>query len=141
MDDVELTHRECVRLLRSPERGRHGIVAIDGLKPVPRVCLLLDAGDVLIPTGPDSGLVRVAALRPVSLEFTDRAKDGRLRWTVRGIGLARPMTGLDVPHPVPRSTVLAAMPDAFRNGVRVVVARYRGNRPADGIVIPAPRVG
>ncbi|GAB3360923.1 hypothetical protein [Amycolatopsis echigonensis] len=141
MDDVELTHRECVRLLRSPERGRHGIVAIDGLKPVPRVCLLLDAGDVLIPTGPDSGLVRVAALRPVSLEFTDRGKDGRLRWTVRGIGLARPMTGLDVPHPVPRSTVLAAMPDAFRNGVRVVVARYRGNRPADGVVIPAPRVG
>ncbi|WP_116200205.1 hypothetical protein [Amycolatopsis circi] len=141
MDDAELTHRECVRLLRSPERGRRGIVAIDGLEPVPRVCLLLDAGDVLIPAGPDSGLVRVAAWRPVSLEFTDRDKEGRLRWTVRGIGLARPMTGLDVPRPLPRSTVLAAMPDAFRNGVRVVVARYRGNRPADGVVIPAPRSG
>ncbi|MFD2467658.1 hypothetical protein [Amycolatopsis silviterrae] len=135
MDGLELTHGECVRLLRSPERGREAIVAFDGRTPVPRACLLLDAGDVLIPTGPDSGLVRVAALRPVSLEFTDRDKDGRLRWTVRGIGLARPMTGLDVPHPLPRSTVLAAVPDAFRNGVRVVVARYRGNRP----VIPAPR--
>lgn len=141
MDDVLLGHCDCVRLLRSPERVRCGIVAIDGGAPVPLACVLLDSGDVLIPTGPDSSLVQMAALHPVSVEFTDRDRLGRVRWTVHGVGLARRMTGADVPRPVRRTPVLAMVPDVFGSGVRVVVARYHGCRPAADVEIPSPRGG
>ncbi|HWD03231.1 MAG TPA: hypothetical protein VG674_12350 [Amycolatopsis sp.] len=141
MESLLLEHRDCVRLLRSPERVRCGFVAIDGREPVPLACVLLDSGDVLIPAGPGSPLVQMAALHPVVVEFTDYDPTGRVRWTVRGIGLARPMTGSDVPRPALHSPVLAAIPDTFGNGVRVVMARYHGRRIADDVAIPAPRVG
>ncbi|TNC28030.1 hypothetical protein [Amycolatopsis alkalitolerans] len=138
MNSVALTHRECVRLLRSPERGRYGTVTIDDLAPIPLLCLMLDDGDLLIPTGDDRSLIRAAAGRPVSVEFAHRDRDNKQCWTVRGIGLARPMSALDRPRPLPRSTVLAT-PGAFRNGIRVVIAHLTGSQTATDAAIPQPR--
>lgn len=139
MNSLTLTHRDCVQLVRSPERGRYGAVTIDGVAPVPLACLMLDDGDLLIPTGDDRSLVRAAAGRPVSVEFTHRDRYGHLCWTVKGVGLARPMSSLDLPRPLPRSTVIETMPGAFSNGVRVVIARLTGFQMVTDTSIPQPR--
>jgi|SRR5438067_11740159 len=126
MNVITLTHPDCTRLLRLPERGRFGMVTIGVLPPEPLGCVVLDDGDLLIPTGSSRSLVRAAAGRPVSVEFTHRDLDGQVCWTVTGIGLARPMNPLDRPNPLPHTTVTATMPDAFRNGIRVIIARFTG---------------
>lgn len=139
MNRVTLTHRDCVQLVRSPEGGRYGSVTIDGMAPIPLACLMLDDGDLLIPTGNDRSLVRAAARRPVSVEFTDRGQDGQLRWSVRGVGLARPLCLVDLPRPLPQRPLVTALPGAFRNGVRVVMARLSGFQLLTDIPIPPPR--
>ncbi|WP_020658917.1 hypothetical protein [Amycolatopsis benzoatilytica] len=137
MESGTLTHRDCVRLLRSAGPSRCGSVSIDGLAPVLLACLVLDDGDVLIPALPDSPLVRAAALRPVAVEFACGDPGAGGHWTVRGIGLARLLAGSDVPRP--RTTVLATLPHAG-GGLRVVVARYHGTR-TPSVAIPLPRPG
>lgn len=129
---IPLTHAECFRLVATPERGRHAMVSIDGAEPTRLACVVLDAGRLLIPTGTDRGLVRAAAGRPVSIEFSQQDHDGRPCWTVHGLGLARPMVHADRPNPLPRTTVTMEMAAPFENGVVVELARLRGHR-----VLPA----
>jgi hypothetical protein len=125
---IPLTHAECFRLVATPERGRHAMVSIDGAPPTRLACVVLDPGRLLIPTGADRGLVRAAAGRPISIEFTQRDHDGRPYWTVSGLGLARPMVHADRPNPLPRTTVTREMATPFENGVVVELARLRGHR-------------
>lgn len=122
-----LTHAECFRLVGSPERGRLGQVSIDGRPPVALGCVVLDSGRLLIPTGTDRTLVRAAAGRPVSVEFSHHDHGGR-GWWVAGMGLARPMGYADRPDPLPRTTVTSAMTSPFANGIVVDVARLTGHR-------------
>lgn len=125
---IPLTHAECFRLVTTPERGRHAMISIDGAPPRKLACVVLDSGRLLIPTGTDRGLVRAAAGRPVSLEFTQHNHDSGTCWTVSGLGLARPMRPTDRPNPLPRTTVTMEMVRPFENGVVVELARLRGHR-------------
>src|SRR5437763_15413334 len=88
---VPLSHADCFRLVSAPERGRRAMVSIDGRPPVQLACVVLDSDRLLIPTGTDRSLVRAAAGRPVSIEFTYHDHGGQASWTVVGMGLARPM--------------------------------------------------
>lgn len=141
MHTETLTHQACVGLLRTPERGHYGIVTIDAFAAVPLACVVLDDGDLLIPTGEDHTLVQAASGRPVSVEFTRHDRYGRLCWSIRGIGLARPMRRPDLPRPLPHSTVLTAGLDGFGSGIRLVTARLTGYRMLTEIPVPAPRAG
>ncbi|HKS44891.1 MAG TPA: hypothetical protein VJT49_07190 [Amycolatopsis sp.] len=135
MPAIPLTHAECFRLVGSPERGRRAMVSIDGRPPVPLGCLVLEVGRLLIPTGTDRTLVRASAGRPVFVEFHSREHDGT-KWTVAGMGLARPMGYADLPRPLPRTTVTKEMASPFENGIVVDVARLTGQRACP----PAPEV-
>ncbi|WP_199432831.1 hypothetical protein [Qaidamihabitans albus] len=128
MAATELTHQDCIKLIRSPERSRTGMVAVDGRDSVPLACFVLDNGDVLVPTGESRALLRAAAGCPVRVEFSHRDRDGHTAWTVTGTGLARPLHRRDQPRPFPHTTGALAMLQAFQNGIRVRVARLTGVR-------------
>ncbi|GLY67795.1 hypothetical protein Atai01_44140 [Amycolatopsis taiwanensis] len=125
---IPLTHAECFRLVGTPERGRHAMVSIDGAPAVRLACVVLDSARLLIPTGTDRTLVRAAAGRPVSIEFTQHDHAGRPSWQVVGLGLARPMGYADRPNPLPRTTVTMTMAAPFENGIVVELARLTGHR-------------
>lgn len=125
---IPLTHAECFRLVGTPERGRHAMVSINGAPAVRLACVVLDNGRLLIPTGTDRALVRAAAGRPLSIEFTQHDHAGRPTWQVTGVGLARPMGYADRPNPLPRTTVTMAMARPFENGLVVELARLTGHR-------------
>lgn len=118
-----LSHVECVKLIRSPERYRPLLVSIDGCEPVSRMCFVLDDGDLLVPAGHDRSLIRHAAGRAVSVRVSQRSVHPPGSWTVTGVGLARPMLAADRPQPLPRA---AGGPGAFDAGLRVVMARLTG---------------
>lgn len=128
MGAIPLTHAECFRLVATPERGRRGMVSIDGAPPVQLACVVLDDGHLLIPTGTDRTLVRAAAGRPVWIEFTEHDHEGKPSWRVAGLGLARPMGYADRPDPLPRTTVTMEMTAPFENGIVVDLARLTGQR-------------
>lgn len=116
-----LSHRECVKLIRSPERYRHALVSIDGQDPVSVMCFVLDDGDLLVPAGEDPYLIRRSASRTVAVTVTHRNLHAPGGWTVTGVGLARPLVSADRPVPFPHQTS-----SEFRAGIRVVMARLTG---------------
>jgi hypothetical protein len=120
-----LSHRECVKLIRAPERYRHALLSIDGQDPVSLMCFVLDDGDLLVPAGQDPSLIRRAAGRTVAVTVTHRHLHAPGGWTVTGIGLARPLVAADRPVPFPRTT--SAVPADFRAGIRIVTARLTGH--------------
>lgn len=138
MAAIPLTHAECYRLVGTPERGRHAMVSIDGAPAVRLACVALDNGRLLIPTGTDRALVRAAAGRPVSIEFTQHDHAGGPCWQVTGVGLARPMGYADRPNPLPRTTVTMAMATPFENGLVVELARLTGHRTVPETVAATP---
>ena len=113
-----LSHGECVKLVRSPERYRPALVSVDGREPATLRCFVVDNGDFLVPG--DRALVRAAAGRTVTITVTHRGLAG---WTVTGLGLARPLSPADRPDPLPR---LSGRAVDFTLGVRVVIARLTG---------------
>ncbi|GAB2999187.1 hypothetical protein LWP59_20670 [Amycolatopsis acidiphila] len=119
-----LSHVECVKLIRSPERYRPVLVSIDGQQPVTLTCFVLDDGDLLVPAGRDRALVRRAAGRTASVNITQRSLHPPGGWTVTGIGLARPLVAADRPDSLPRNLA----PGAFDAGIRIAMARLTGCR-------------
>ncbi|RJQ87260.1 hypothetical protein [Amycolatopsis panacis] len=140
MAGVLLTHRECVGLLQPEGSPRCGLVAIDGRVPVPLACFPLAGGDVFIPAEEDGVLARMAAWRPVSIEFTGRDQAGSGRWTVRGLGLARPIHDPAGPWRLPRAARLAVS-GRCGGGVRVVLARLHGYQEDPAVDLPMQRAG
>lgn len=116
-----LTHAECVDLVRGPGRTRTALVAVDGAGPVPLACVVVGGGNVVVPTGRDTSLIRAAAGRPVEIEFADGG------WTITGLGLARPLEPDDRPL-APRRTGPVALGSSFDNGILVLIARLAGHR-------------
>ncbi|MEU6641848.1 hypothetical protein ABZ863_04795 [Saccharomonospora sp. NPDC046836] len=132
MTVTSLSHEDCVRLVAAPDRGRVGLLSVDGNRPVPLVCFVQTDGDVLIPTGEDRTLLRAAAGRPVTVEFTHPDPDGDSSWTIVAIGLAKPLNRRDEPAGFPYTSGALAMLEAFRNGLRVRVARLEGHPAGAG---------
>ncbi|GHF37531.1 hypothetical protein FHX82_006378 [Amycolatopsis bartoniae] len=116
-----LSHDECVKLVRSPERYRPALLSVDGREPVTLRCFVLDNGDFLVPG--DRALVRAAAGRTVTVTVTHRGLPALAGWTVTGLGLARPLVAADRPDPLPR---ISGGTVDFAVGVRVVIARLTG---------------
>ena len=69
-----LSHGECVKLVRSPERYRPALVSVDGREPATLRCFVVDNGDFLVPG--DRALVRAAAGRTVTITVTPRGRAG-----------------------------------------------------------------
>jgi hypothetical protein len=138
VQETILTHQDCVKLVGSPERGRYGVVSIDGRPSVVFACLILGNGDLLIPTGQDMSIVRAAAGRPVTVEFTHPGHRGHGGWIVTGTGLARPLRHGDTPRPIPHSTLALATRGVFDNGFRVCIARMTGHRKPAPATTPWP---
>ncbi|WP_157360502.1 hypothetical protein [Amycolatopsis thermoflava] len=128
MNASELPHNECVKVLRAPERSHYCWMSIDGRHPVRLACLVRDDGDLLIPATIPRPLIAELTWRPVTVEFHSRAAHGPSWWTVTGKGLARPLSMNDLPKPLPHTTILSSDPESFRHGLRVLVARYTGQR-------------
>lgn len=118
-----LSHADCVKLIRSPERYRPVLVSIDGCRPVSLTCFVLDGGDLLVPTGGDRALICRAAGRTVSVSVTHQSPHPPGSWTVTGLGLARPLVPADRPQPLPRATSEAD----FATGIRIAMARLTGH--------------
>ncbi|KAA9157460.1 hypothetical protein FPZ12_025145 [Amycolatopsis acidicola] len=127
-----LSHHECVKRARSPERYHRARLSIDGREPERYGCFVLDDGDLLVPTGPDRSLVRAASGRPVVVTISQPGR-GEPGWTITGMGLARPLVPADRPRPVPHTT--GALAGRFANGIRIVMARLTGWEE-----LPAPRI-
>jgi hypothetical protein len=141
VQETTLTHQDCVKLVGSPERGRYGVVSIDGRPSVVLACLILGNGDLLIPSGQDTSLVRAAAGRPVTVEFTHHGHRGHGGWVITGTGLARPLRHGDTPRPIPHNTLALATRGTFDNGLRVCIARMTGHRKPAPAAIPRPPAG
>ncbi|HVV12279.1 hypothetical protein [Amycolatopsis sp.] len=133
-----LSHQECVKRVRSPERYREALLSVDGREPVRYACFVLDDGDLIVPTGPDRSLVRAANGRPVVVSMSQPGR-GDAGWTVTGMGLARPLAPADRPHPVPHTT--GALAGRFDNGIRIVMARLTGWEDVPEHRIPPQRDG
>ncbi|TNC21820.1 hypothetical protein [Amycolatopsis alkalitolerans] len=112
-----LSHGECVRLIRSPQRFRPVLASIDGQDPVSLTCFVRDDGDLLVPAGADRALVRRAAGRTVTITVTQRNLHAPGGWTVTGIGLARPLAAAERPRGISAD---------FGLGLRVEIARLTG---------------
>jgi hypothetical protein len=119
-----LSHGECVKLIRSPERYRPVLASVDGGDPASLTCFVLDDGDLLVPAGPDRSLIRRAAGRTVAVSVTQPNLHQPGGWTVTGIGLARPLVAADRPDPLPRTT--SSVAGDFATGIRIVMARLTG---------------
>lgn len=141
MDLISLAHSECVKLVRSPERCRTALVSIEGRAPMALLCFILDNGDVLIPNGKDPVAFRVAALRPVTVEFSHLDRYGPGGWTITGAGIAYPMTYRDHLTPVTRLAVWQAKVTTFENGLRIRIARLTGSLTTVESAIPRQRDG
>ncbi|TNC24182.1 hypothetical protein [Amycolatopsis alkalitolerans] len=130
MRATTLSHTECVRLARSPDRYRPALASFDGAEPIPLLCLVLGDGDLLVPAGQDPSLVRMAAGRTVSVTVADRDTGGG--WVVTGVGLARPLTPAD----------RAGLPvtEDFGTGIRIAMARMTGRSTAPEPEVPRPRL-
>lgn len=139
MNATPLTHDDCVRLVRSPERYRTGLISVDGHAPLVLACLILDEGDLLIPTASDRTLQRTSRGRPVIANFTHHGLC--TSWSITGSGLARPLCERDRPDPMPHTTMPhTTVPFAgfFENGIRVLMARLTGRRGGD-VHVPRQR--
>ncbi|GAA1939420.1 hypothetical protein [Amycolatopsis minnesotensis] len=134
MNATPLTHDDCVRLVRSPERYRTGLISVDGHAPLVLACLVLDEGDLLIPTASDRTLQRTSRGCPVIANFTHHGLC--TSWSITGSGLARPLREHDRPSPMPHTPLSLA--GFFENGIRVLMARFTGRRGGD-VHVPRQR--
>lgn len=119
MDFPTLTHQECIAVVARPERDRTVVLTITSHPPLTLVCVVRTAGDIIVPTGTDPWLERMAHGKPVTVEFP-----GEPCYAITGVGLACPLRHED------RLVAKAALPErrTFDHGIRVLVARLTGRR-------------
>lgn len=129
----DLHHADCLELVRGTGERHTARVAVDGASPLLLACFVRAGGDVLVPTGTDASLTRAATGKPVAVEFS--GEETGQGWTVRGVGLARPLGHRDRPRPAAGDAL--ALRYAFDNGIRIRIARLTGSRT--GPAIPAQR--
>lgn len=116
-----LSHQQCLGVITRPPRGHMVVVTVADAAALALLCVVSPGGDVVVPTGTDPRLERLAHGKPVTVEFPEEAG-----YTITGVGLACPLRYED------RVLARAALPrwHTFDHGIRVLVARLTGNRAA-----------
>lgn len=122
MDFSTLTHQECLAAVARPGRGRTVVLTIADHPPLALMCVVRASGDIIVPTGADPWLERMAHGEPVGVEFPDEPGRG-----ITGFGLACLLRHED------RALAKAALPErhTFDHGIRILIARFTGHRAGD----------